>query len=285
MTTTTETITPELARQYLSAGAKNRIVKQDRVKEFVRDLKRGDFYHSHQGIAFDTHGRLFDGQHRLLAIAMTGIPAVMQVSRDCTDEDVFVTDRGASRSIADCMRINSAYDGSPMAQLLSDNRLVSAVTSLTNCNYFKGNNALGVNDVRLTAESFSNSLSLVYDNIIKRYGSRIKAPMAAAAIAAVECGVDVDTITRFFCVFAKDDVTGCEEYNVSAVLNWKRQLDNARARHVRVEQRKLYMGTQNAIFHFVNNTKVTTIAIPSKYRYDVSEKVKAAVEAGFSDCA
>ena len=67
-------VTPELACRWLEANTQNRVVNPAHVDRLVRDMKAGRWYLTHQGIAFDTHGLLVDGQHRLWAILEADVP-------------------------------------------------------------------------------------------------------------------------------------------------------------------------------------------------------------------
>ena len=99
-----ETITPDKAREYLRQNVGNRQIKLMKLNALMSDLKKGQFRLTHQGIAFDRHGVLIDGQHRLKAIAETGVSAVMYVTRNCDPESFRVIDCGAARSPQDVLR-------------------------------------------------------------------------------------------------------------------------------------------------------------------------------------
>lgn len=106
--TTTEIVTPEIARRYLEANYANRAVRGAWVDELAGVILRGQWRETHQGIAFDLNGRLLDGQHRLMAIAQAGRTVKLLVTRDLP-EDVFrVVDAGKSRSIADRLKLTDS---------------------------------------------------------------------------------------------------------------------------------------------------------------------------------
>lgn len=58
---------------------------------------------THQGIAFDITGRLIDGQHRLHAIILAGVPIQISVTRGCSASSFSILDRGSSRSASDIL--------------------------------------------------------------------------------------------------------------------------------------------------------------------------------------
>lgn len=114
MKTTTETITPEMAKSYLQTMHPNqRRVRHSWVDALSRYMTAGTFHTTHQGIAFDCEGRLFDGQHRLHAIILANISVRMLVSRAVDNEAWFATDIGVKRSISDITALEA-----PVAQAL-----------------------------------------------------------------------------------------------------------------------------------------------------------------------
>lgn len=105
-------ITPELASQWLENNFRNRPVKRDVVLAYARDMLRGTWVATHQGIAFNDRDELIDGQHRLLAILEAKITVRMMVTfglpaqingREMTTMDC--VDRGATRSVSDQLKI------------------------------------------------------------------------------------------------------------------------------------------------------------------------------------
>lgn len=76
-----ETITPEVAEEYLQKNVHNRQIKLSKVKVIARDIVMGEYKLTHQGISFDEDGNLLDGQHRLKAIVLAGKPIDIFVAR------------------------------------------------------------------------------------------------------------------------------------------------------------------------------------------------------------
>jgi len=96
----TVTITPNDAEQLLlrSAGIRQRPVAQDRVRLYARKMKDGQWRSTHQAIAIDKDGVLFDGQHRVAAIALAGIPVEITIAYDADPSTFDVVDVGRVRS-------------------------------------------------------------------------------------------------------------------------------------------------------------------------------------------
>src|ERR1035438_9398924 len=89
MTFTIEFITPELATLWLQLNEQNRRPRASKIAAFSSDMSCGLWRITHQPIAFDTNGKLKDGQHRLMAIAQSGKGQTLVVARnvplDCFD--------------------------------------------------------------------------------------------------------------------------------------------------------------------------------------------------------
>jgi hypothetical protein len=99
-----ETITPDKARRILTSNTNNRPIKTHKLLAIKKDLRSGNFRLTHQGIALDWNGNLIDGQHRLTAIAETGVTVQMYVTRNCDPTIFKVIDTGAVRSPSDVLK-------------------------------------------------------------------------------------------------------------------------------------------------------------------------------------
>lgn len=73
-------ITPDMAQDLLSKNHYNRPINRIKVARMVNDIKSGRFEMTHQPIGVDEDGILVDGQHRLTAIAESGIPVDMFIA-------------------------------------------------------------------------------------------------------------------------------------------------------------------------------------------------------------
>ena len=98
------TVTPELARVILDDHNRdNRRVKPSVVKRYARMMQIGDWKLSPETISISRTGRLLNGQHRLMAVAMSGVSVDFLFAYGF-EEDVFaVLDRGSARTMADAL--------------------------------------------------------------------------------------------------------------------------------------------------------------------------------------
>jgi len=105
MKTSIITITKQIADHLLRYNFGNRSPRKRTVQYFKDCLKEGSFYTTHQGIAIQgtirNPIRVLDGQHRLIAIAESGISAEVQVTEDATLACFENADNGLPRSMSD----------------------------------------------------------------------------------------------------------------------------------------------------------------------------------------
>jgi len=100
------TVTPERALNWLdNANTRNRKISDSYAQKLARDMRAGRWMLTHEGIAFDPHGVLLDGQHRLWAVVLADVPVRMHVWFDVTPESLMVINSGRSRSLADNLRL------------------------------------------------------------------------------------------------------------------------------------------------------------------------------------
>jgi hypothetical protein len=98
-------VTPELAQQWLRYNDFNRPLKLRLVEKYVRQIRSGNWQRTHQGVAFDSHGVILDGQHRLWAVAQSGqaVPMLIFLNENLTAHESI--DGGRPRSLLDVVRL------------------------------------------------------------------------------------------------------------------------------------------------------------------------------------
>jgi hypothetical protein len=95
-------ITPDMASDWLETRVfdGNRKPAKAKIEQHTAAMKAGRWLETHQGIAFDTDGRLIDGRHRLMAVAASGVTVRMWVFPEQTRETFDVIDTGYARAAA-----------------------------------------------------------------------------------------------------------------------------------------------------------------------------------------
>jgi hypothetical protein len=113
-----QTITPRKAAEYLDRNTTNRPLSKRTVREFADAMRRGEWRVTHQGIAFDVHGVLVDGQHRLAAIVEADIPIDVTVFTDVAEGAFDVLDTGRRRHAADVLAIEGEKSAVTLAAMV-----------------------------------------------------------------------------------------------------------------------------------------------------------------------
>lgn len=95
-------VTPEMALDWLTQrNTLNRNYGEGHGAKLGSDLAAGRWWLHHQGIGFRIDGRLQDGQHRLYQIVETGVPALLAVYLNITDD---------AQAAIDTQRVRKADD-------------------------------------------------------------------------------------------------------------------------------------------------------------------------------
>jgi hypothetical protein len=137
MQTTIEEITPKKAEEYLSVNYNNRRKNVRKIATFVRLIKGGKWLLTHQGIAFNTKSHLIDGQNRLEAIKLAGIPVKVMVTRNIQDEIkngvllnvIDAIDRGQTRNVADILAMHHGVDSGYATLVTAMTRAITVIVT------------------------------------------------------------------------------------------------------------------------------------------------------------
>jgi hypothetical protein len=96
-----QTVTPKMAEEWLTGNVDNRSLREPRVLQHSQVLQRGEWELTGDCIVFDEDGTLLNGQHRLTAVVVTGIPARFVILRGVPSKAQEVMDTGLSRTLGD----------------------------------------------------------------------------------------------------------------------------------------------------------------------------------------
>lgn len=135
-----EVITPDKAREYLNSNTHNRAPIKSAIDEYANFMRDGQWSLNGQAIVFDADGVLLDGQNRLTACVIAGVPFQTWVVRGVTDARAFVTtDVGRGRNARDMLTYRNA-DLRPVTarRVAAAARIVSAWDDCNNKSAFAG---------------------------------------------------------------------------------------------------------------------------------------------------
>lgn len=135
-------VTPEIAERWLKNNGKNRKLSIVHAKKLAAVMAAGKWSLNGQTISFDDQGRLLDGQHRLTAVVLSGVPVDMAVATEVVDERAFQTydaiqlKRGASQIARMMAPIKNATKVASAARIIM--AWEAAATYHEFINYFAG---------------------------------------------------------------------------------------------------------------------------------------------------
>lgn len=185
-----ETITPEIAREYLLKNNNNRNIRKGVVSKYATDMRNGDWQLSPQGISFYENGYLADGQHRLEAIILANCPVEMFVTYDVPKECT-IQDRCAARSTSDVLKMGglissaASYAGVAIANFLFRIAGKSSVSEGTLTKF--------INDYE---KYICDALSISNTRVNGTQLARI-APISTAVFCALYCGLQKEDLIHF----------------------------------------------------------------------------------------
>jgi hypothetical protein len=104
-------VTPSMAARWLEgANNRNRRLSDRYAERLARDIRHGRWKMTHEGIAFDPHGVLLDGQHRLWAIVLANRAVKLYVWLNVPPDALMAIDNGRPRSLADILTLGGGMD-------------------------------------------------------------------------------------------------------------------------------------------------------------------------------
>lgn len=106
-----EMITPETASIILENNPNNRTISKTKTAEYASLMSAGMWALNGQAIIIDETGSLIDGQHRLHACIISGVPFQSLVVRGIPATAKITIDRGRGRSIGDDLFMSGMSNG------------------------------------------------------------------------------------------------------------------------------------------------------------------------------
>lgn len=117
ITSSVETITPEIAKAMLALNIENRRPKEVIVSQYASDMLAGRWKMNGAAIVFDDEGQLNDGQHRLMALIKANTPTSFLVIRGVERDTRDTLDIGASRGAGDILTMFMVANGNASARV------------------------------------------------------------------------------------------------------------------------------------------------------------------------
>lgn len=109
------TVTPALAKEWLDRNVHNRPIRKNKVVNYARDMRAGNWALNGEAVKFAVDGVLLDGQHRLHAVVAADVPVQMLVVSGLANDTQTTMDSGVKRTTGDALGL----DGQKNAQMLA----------------------------------------------------------------------------------------------------------------------------------------------------------------------
>ena len=189
-----ETITPEVAKQWLKRNSQNRPVSESHCRSLARDMEQGDWSVCGSAIVFNIHGELIDGQHRLSAVVKSGCPIESPVMKGISDDQAFMyIDQGKKRSAADVM---STVGKSKSTTRAAATKLVYQMVRSSDLTQFRLSNQRVANKTLFEFESSLPEIeeAVEWSSCFNRFSTR--AVISSAMIILMR--IDYDQARNFF---------------------------------------------------------------------------------------
>ena len=246
------TVTPSLAKEYLSVAGSNRNLRDRLVDKYAAMMQAGQWLLTHQGIAFDMDGKLIDGQHRLHAIIKAGVPVEMLVSHNVQDHEeikaMSVVDGGAARSVADQLSIGYGVKNPA--------KVAAAVASIAAL-ILPEHSIRGLSAVQLMpmVQQYEDRISEVIHAMAGRFKPGMQSPVIGALALALK--VHRNATQEFIDAI----VSGVGLKAGSPALTFRNWLINKNWKANGSKERRAVIGgaTLNAVLAFKNNEKMELV--------------------------
>lgn len=109
------TVTPAMAASWLTRNSNNRPARHKVVDAYARDMAAGTWPFDGAPIRFSLEEILLDGQHRMAAVAISGVVLPFLVVVGLPPESQATMDTGARRSAGDALRLHGEQNASLLA--------------------------------------------------------------------------------------------------------------------------------------------------------------------------
>jgi len=231
-------VTPDIAKEWLSANQQNRKLKKKVAERIADDIKNGRWLITHQGIAFDVNGMLRDGQHRLYAIVLANVGVWMNVTRNLDPKSLLAIDNIVIRSSADQMTIAGGLGQVSHGEVAVLRKMISGLGA----NAKKSVSA----EMELMSEH-REAISFAMKKLSSGVGSI--SPVRAVAARAFY-SADLNRLERF-CAVLREGMSQNEDESPIRLL-WKDLVNNKRGGDGGEQQRSRYGKTERALFAYLH---------------------------------
>jgi hypothetical protein len=269
-----ETITPRIAEAWLNANKSNRKMRDGVAEKYADDMKFGRWTSCPEPISFYLDGDLADGQHRLWAIVDSGTTQTFPVARGLTREDGLNLNTGLKRDVVDNARI-SGTDTTLSRSLIAAAKAIELGT-------LNGDKAAISNAALLAIVERNREAATFAAAIVRRRQLLCSAAVMGAVGRAYLHEPDRDRLKRFCDVLGTGFYEGPGETAAVTLRNYL--LAKGSVASSSALWRDTFLKSQNAIFYFMRDRKLTAIKSVAEDQYPLAKsKMAIATRKGKAD--
>lgn len=262
-------VTPQQAEEWLAKNADyQRKLRGSFVDKYARDMINGQWQLTHQGIAFDTNGRLIDGQHRLAAVVKAGVSVKMLVVRDSPSKAYDHLDLGCGRTAVDVLKAQG--EGWITNEWIAVARFMEAGTNIKAATI-----ARSPFELREMVETHKNALSFVFQNIERKVRGVTVAPVLAAVAVAYYIEKDRVRLAEFLRLLVSG--VAHDPKVDSAVIRLRDALRDSSGESSSAARHSLFLKTQRVVKAYMGGEFLSKLYTPAEpcYRIKRREAVSA----------
>jgi hypothetical protein len=256
-----EWVTPEMATQWLTDhNLRNRKMRKSLARKYARMLAQGHWKLTGDAVCFDTEGNLLNGQHRLEAIAQSGVRAHLLVVRGLPAESQLVMDRNLQRQ---------AWESVELEGIVGTNKREEAVARAMKFHGHSGKASVPFEptDLRNFLIAHLDAINFVLERAATKSVKIMPAPIVAAMARAYYAGKH-DRLEQFIEIYVSGMAT--EAGDRAAILLREFMLANRTTAHrlhasggepYRVKQ---YKKAEAALRAFLEQRPITKLITPKR---------------------
>lgn len=113
------TISPALAKEWMLNNVRNRHLSKPLIEKYAGAMQRGEWVENGDAIRFDIDGHLLDGQHRLMAVCLSGVAIRSLVLWDVAPTAQDTIDIGKRRRLGDVLAIRGESNAATLAAAIA----------------------------------------------------------------------------------------------------------------------------------------------------------------------
>jgi len=260
-------VTPALAAAWLDQNENNRSINWNYVSQLSRDMKAGRFACTHQGIAFDTTGRLIDGQHRLWAVMEADQPVHIRVFRNEPPTNMVHVDGNHPRRAADRISLGGSLGTVRTDELATLRTMLGGISM--------ANRRRTVHEEMELLQEHRAAIHFAHEALPPCRTAGVANCMTRAVVARAWYGVaDSWALTRFAEVLRTGTSSGEQEHPIVLLRN--QLLDIRRQGATRAARLRQYALTSRGLLAYLRSEPLTVLRAPSYELFLLPEEIEAA---------